>query len=32
MKKKKKKSEIEDAKQILEMMKNYWKEMSKKMQ
>ena len=26
------KSEIEDAKQILEMMKNYWKEMSKKMQ
>lgn len=26
------KNEIEDAKQILEMLKNYWKEMSKKMQ
>jgi len=26
------KSEIEDAKQILKMLKNYWKEMSKKMQ
>ena len=26
------KSEIEDAKQILEMLKNYWKEISKKMQ
>ena len=26
------KNEIEDAKQILEMFKNYWKEMAKKMQ
>ena len=26
------KNEIEDAKQILEMLKNYWKEMAKKMQ
>ena len=32
MKKYNQKSEIEDAKQILKMLKNYWKEMSKKMQ
>lgn len=32
MKEYNKKTEIEDAKMILEMLKNYWREMAKKMQ